>query len=67
MLAIRARFDGRNVILPDGFAGPPPGKVILIFENTERQATDDRSWQEAQQAALQKVWDNDEDAVYDSM
>jgi hypothetical protein len=63
ILAVRATFDGQRVVLPDEMRGVPPGRVIVIFENTD--AEDRTLWLKAQEAAFAKAWDNAEHAVYD--
>lgn len=65
MVAIKAKFDGQRVILPDDMPGVPPGEVILIFE--EAGVDEPREWLKAQEPAFARAWDNDEDAVYDTM
>lgn len=66
MVAIKAKFDGRQVILPDGLPNIAAGEVILIFEGAGR-ADEGQAWQEAQESVFAKAWDNDEDAIYDAM
>jgi hypothetical protein len=66
MIAVNAKFDGRQIVLPDELRGVPPGKVIVIFE--EAADTEDRAlWLKAQEASFAKAWDNAEDEVYDRM
>ena len=76
MLAMKAQFDGKRVLLP---SVPAIHKcpVIIIFEdeNTQSQSLGTNvvhdperdSWMLAQESALSKVWLNDEDAVYDNL
>jgi hypothetical protein len=68
MLAIKARYDGKKVVLPDEIsAAIPPGEVIVVFGAA--RVTDDEiaDWEKAQEASFAKAWDNDEDAVYDAL
>ncbi|MCP4038627.1 MAG: hypothetical protein GY733_16930 [bacterium] len=64
MKAVRARFDGEKVILEEELRGLTPGEVIVIFVTGPNQAPD---WLKAQEEALARVWDNEEDAVYDEL
>jgi len=76
MLAMKAQFDGKRVLLP---SVPSIHKcpVIIIFEdeNSESQSfstnavhdAERDAWMLAQESALSKVWLNDEDAVYDNL
>ena len=68
MRVFKARFDGKQVVLPEELQGVPPGEVLLVFEGGEGQAgRERRDWLAAQEKALAKAWDNDEDAVYDRL
>ena len=68
MLAVKATFDGQRVLLPEDLQGVPPGKVIVIFEDSGAGGDEERSlWVKAQEAAFAKVWDNPEDEIYDRM
>ena len=67
MRAIKAHFDGEKVIVPDEVNGFPPGDVILIFQDPEEEASDRQSWVKAQETAFEQVWNNDEDAIYDTL
>jgi len=66
MLAIKARYDGRKIILPKRTRRPPPGEVIVVFTKTEEKA-EGSAWLKAQEAAFAQAWDNDEDAIYDDL
>ena len=35
MLAVKARYDGKKVVLPKSARNAPPGKVIVVFEESE--------------------------------
>jgi len=67
MLALKARFDGRKVVLPRGRVKARPGMVIVIFEEAGDAAREKQFWTKAQERAFAKVWNNSEDAVYDSL
>jgi hypothetical protein len=67
MKAIKTRYDGEKVIVPDELKGLPPSEVILVVQDQPVRATESSVWAKAQEAAFAKVWDNDEDAVYDAM
>ena len=67
MLALKARFDGRKIVLPRGRVKARPGMVIVIFEETGDAAREKRAWMKAQEKAFAKVWDNAGDAVYDAL
>jgi hypothetical protein len=67
LVAIRAHFDGDKVVLPAKFRGGAPREVLVIFEDAKTHDSEDCDWLNAQEAAFALVWDNDEDAVYDSL
>jgi len=67
MLALKARFDGRKVVLPKGRVKVRPGPVIVIFEEAGDSARERRSWIKAQEKVFAKAWNNSEDAAYDSL
>ena len=67
MLALRARFDGKKVVLPKGRVRARPGSVIVIFEQAAGEDREKRAWAKAQEKVFAKVWDNDEDSVYDAL
>ena len=67
MRAVKARFDGKRIILPSDISGVPPGDVIVVFHDAESADRETHAWMKAQEASFAKVWDNDEDAVYDSL
>lgn len=67
MVAIKATYDGRQVILPDEMPSLAPGEVILIFEEAGCDDDETNGWLKAQESAFAKAWDNDEDAVYDAL
>lgn len=67
MYAIKGRFDGEKVVVPDVAGRLPPGDVIVVFADAAEQTIERDAWLKAQEAALAKVWNNDEDAVYDNL
>jgi hypothetical protein len=67
MLAVKARFDGRKVVLPRRRPKASPGTVLVIFSEARDNSREKRAWLKAQEKTFAKVWDNDEDAVYDNM
>jgi len=66
MVAIKAKFDGEKIVLPDALRGCPPQEVILIYEADEN-SFESQAWLKAQEESFARAWDNDEDAVYDQM
>lgn len=67
MFVVRARFDGIRIILPEDLPRAKPGEVVVVFNNEEADSLEREAWMKVQEAAFAKVWDNDEDAVYDSL
>jgi hypothetical protein len=67
MVAIKAHFDGKKIVLPKEYRKGPPREVLIILEGPAPEASEKRLWLKAQETAFAKVWDNDEDAVYDSL
>jgi TusA-related sulfurtransferase len=67
MVAIKGHFDGKKVTLPKDMKGVPPGEVIVIFTELGPAEREKQAWMKAQELALAKVWDNPEDAIYDSL
>ena len=67
MTAIRARFDGKKVILPKKDVPCRPCAVILVFADDSEDADAERFWQGVSEASLANAWDDDEDAVYDKL
>ena len=66
MVVIKAHFDGEKIVMPDTARGLPPGEVILIFENGAG-SRETEAWMRGAESAFAKVWDNPEDAAYDSL
>jgi hypothetical protein len=67
MVAIKAHFDGKKIVLPKEYRKGPPREVLVILEGSSPELSEKNLWLKAQEAAFTKVWDNDEDAVYDSL
>ena len=68
MIAVKAKFDGKQVILPADFQPPAEQDVIVVFE--EGGPTDEQEralWMRASEESLQKAWDNADDAIYDKL
>ena len=63
MLAIRTRFDGKEIQLPEDVKGLPPGDVIVLFE--EQPHVSDNDWLTMREQSLANAWDDKEDSVYD--
>lgn len=66
MLAIKAEFDGKQIVLPK-VPDVSAGTVIVVFEHADVPDNDHDRWLKAQEAAFSKVWDNEDDAVYDTI
>ena len=66
MLAIKAQFDGKKIILPRRLK-IPPSAVIVVFEDFEEEGGESHVWLKAQEATFAKVWENKDDAVYDTL
>jgi TusA-related sulfurtransferase len=67
MRAIKTHFDGKTIKVPKELRKAPPGDVLVIIQEAPAASDDSASWLRAQETAFGKVWDNDEDAVYDSL
>ena len=66
MRAIQGHFDGKSVIVGEEARSLPPGDVIVVFNDADG-AGEKASWFKIQERAFEKVWNNDEDAVYDNL
>jgi hypothetical protein len=64
MLAIRARYNGKDIIFPEDAKGIPPCNVIVLFED---EVTQNADWLRIQEQALAKAWDEKEDSIYDNL
>lgn len=67
MLAVKAKYDGRKVILPKKIKSAKPGNVIVIFENARSGDDEKKTWTKAQEASFASVWNNEEDSIYDDL
>ncbi len=67
MRAIKAHFDGKSIKLPKQRKQLAPGEVLVIFNSAASTEEDRASWLKAQAAAFAKVWNNDEDSIYDTL
>ena len=67
MQAIKAHFDGKKIKVPEDLRKTPPGEVLVIVQEARVDSDDSSGWLKAQETAFTKVWDNDEDAVYDTL
>jgi TusA-related sulfurtransferase len=67
MRAIKTKFDGKSIQVPKELRKAPPGEVLLIIPDRATNEKRDAEWLMAQEKPFAKVWDNDEDAVYDSL
>lgn len=67
MMVIKAHFDGKRITLPAGIHRAPAGGVLVIFDGLFLKQMDELGWLSVQQATFAKAWDNDEDAIYDSL
>ena len=66
MLAIKAKFDGKKIILPKQAKALDAGEVVVIFEAPKTDPVRS-AWNKAQESALAQAWENEEDAVYDEL
>ena len=67
MLAIKAKYDGTKILLPRSEKFPV-GQVIVVFdEGVEDRDGERRAWIHAQEESFAKVWNNDDDAIYDTL
>lgn len=65
MQAIRAQFDGKQIIVPEELRGLPPSEVIIVVENGEPSRNDIPLKQ--QEESFAKIWNNTSDEVYDKL
>jgi len=66
MLAMKAKFDGKCVLLPSVPPVQHECPVIIVF-NDDGHTGEKEALMKAQEDSLKKVWENDEDAVYDDL
>jgi TusA-related sulfurtransferase len=67
MKAIRTKFDGKTIRVPKQMRKAPAGDVLLVIPDRAANGKEDSGWLKAQEQSFAEVWDNDEDAVYDSL
>ena len=67
MLAVKAHYDGKKVVLPKSINRKAPADVIVIFNEPDRKYDGAELIAKAQEAAFARVWDNEDDAIYDSL
>ncbi len=67
MVAIKAHYDGEKIVVPKELRGGVPGEVLIIFDKPPSKDEENLIWQKAQEHAFAKVWDYDEDALYDTL
>jgi hypothetical protein len=67
MQAIKAQFDGKTIKIPKEMRKAPPGEVLIILQEARVDGGESAAWLRAQESAFAKAWDNDEDAIYDSL
>jgi hypothetical protein len=64
MIAVKAKYDGKQVIIPENAEHFHPGPVLVIFGEEEKEAD---GWLKAQEAKFSEAWDNEADAAYDNV
>jgi hypothetical protein len=67
MQAVKARFDGQQIMLPPEVPWGTPADVIVVFPDELQNGAEQAAWMKAQEDTFGKVWDNEEDSVYDSL
>ena len=67
MLAVKTKYDGKKIAVPDELRGLAPGEVILLVKCEKEKANERDEWTKLQEIKFSEVWDNEEDAIYDSM
>ena len=67
MRAVKARFDGENIALPEEAKGQPPGEVIVVFQDADSEDADKAFWLAVQEEAFAAAWDGEQDAMYDDL
>jgi hypothetical protein len=66
MVAVRAKFDGEKILLPESLQGCPPQEIIVIYAG-DPQPAESLAWGKAQEQSFARVWENDEDSVHDGL
>jgi hypothetical protein len=74
MVAIRVGVQDNIVRLPPSMATRDGAQVLVVVqqedllnEGAPESCAERDFWRRVQSESLRKVWDNDEDAVYDSL
>ena len=49
MVAIKAHFDGKKIVLPKEYRKGPPREVLIILEGPAPEANEERLWLKAQE------------------
>jgi hypothetical protein len=66
MRAVKTKYDGKTIKVPKELRSAPPGDVLIVFQESHK-TPDDLSWLKAQETSFARVWDNDQDAIYDGL
>ncbi len=66
MIAVKAKFDGKHVVLPEGMEPLPAGEVFVLFELDDWQS-EDPGYLASLEQTLAKAWDNPDDDVFNDM
>ena len=67
MRAVKARFDGEKIVLPEEAKQRPPGEVIVVFGAADADDAEKALWLAAAEVSLAEVWDNEDDGIYDKL
>lgn len=67
MRQIKTYFDGERIVIPDEVKGLPPCEVIIDFGNGDGARAESAAWTKLQEASFRDIWDNEEDAIYDTL
>ncbi len=68
VIAVKAKFDGKNVILPEGFNPPSARQVVVVFDDeTDEWDTNHQDYLASAEPALRKVWENPDDEVFNTL
>ena len=67
MQAIKAQCDGTKIILPQTEKFPG-GQVIVVFTSGVGDRDEEhQAWMQVQEKSFAKVWNNEDDAIYDTL
>ncbi len=68
VIAVKAKFDGKNVILPEGFTPPSARQVLVVFDDEiDEWDTNDQDYLASAEQTLRKVWENPDDEVFNTL